>query len=251
VNVGDSRAYWLTPRYCHLLTVDDDVASRDVWMGRSLYREALARNDAGALVQAIGTREGEALRPTVQRFILEEDGLLLLCSDGLSDGDRIEQAWEETTRLVLKGNMSLEAAVQSWVNLANQLNGHDNTSVVILHCQISPENLQLFVPGEPTQPPIQPIESELSASARALLYDEEPAPTSAPTTATPSSPRTKSSATLNLWALTLGIAVLMFVLGALGITAWRQINPQGFQRTFERLFAPAPPQPTQPPTTNP
>jgi serine/threonine protein phosphatase PrpC len=29
-HVGDSRAYWITPDYCHLLTVDDDIAGREV-----------------------------------------------------------------------------------------------------------------------------------------------------------------------------------------------------------------------------
>ena len=53
VNVGDSRAYWITPEYCHQLTVDDDVAVREVRMGRSLYREALKRPDSGALTQAM------------------------------------------------------------------------------------------------------------------------------------------------------------------------------------------------------
>ncbi|HEY9648568.1 MAG TPA: PP2C family serine/threonine-protein phosphatase, partial [Chroococcidiopsis sp.] len=53
VNVGDSRAYWLTADYCHTLTVDDDVTSREVRLGRSLYREALRRSDSGALTQAI------------------------------------------------------------------------------------------------------------------------------------------------------------------------------------------------------
>lgn len=90
-SVGDSRAYWITPRYCQQLTVDDDVATREVRMGRSLYRQALQRPDAKALTQAVGTRDAELLRPTVQRFILEEDGLLLLCSDGLSDNDWIEE----------------------------------------------------------------------------------------------------------------------------------------------------------------
>ncbi len=99
VNVGDSRAYWITPRYCHKLTVDDDVAVREVRMGRGLYREALQRPDAGALTQALGTRDSEFLHPTVQRFILEEDGLLLLCSDGVSDNELVEQNWAETTRV--------------------------------------------------------------------------------------------------------------------------------------------------------
>ncbi|NJL48888.1 MAG: serine/threonine protein phosphatase, partial [Leptolyngbyaceae cyanobacterium SM2_5_2] len=33
-HIGDSRAYWITPDYCHPLTVDDDIAGREVSAGR-------------------------------------------------------------------------------------------------------------------------------------------------------------------------------------------------------------------------
>jgi serine/threonine protein phosphatase PrpC len=114
-SVGDSRAYWITPRYCQQLTVDDDVATREVRMGRRLYREALQRPDAGALTQAVGTRDAELLRPTVRRFILEEDGLLLLCSDGLSDNNWLEELCVDYPRDIFSGKLSLEAAVRSLI----------------------------------------------------------------------------------------------------------------------------------------
>ena len=123
VNVGDSRAYWIGKNYCHRLTVDDDVASREVQLGHCLYWETQLRADAGALTQALGTRDGDFLRPTIQRFIIEEEGLLLLCSDGLSDNDWVEQSWENYGPDVIEGKMSLEAAVQSWIRLANEKNG--------------------------------------------------------------------------------------------------------------------------------
>lgn len=238
VNVGDSRAYWLTPRYCHLLTVDDDVASREVRLGRSLRRHALHLPDAGALTQAVGTRDGETLQPWVQRFILEEDGVLLLCSDGLSDGDRVEQAWQHTTSLLAKNKMSLEEVARSWINLANSQNGHDNTSVVLVHCQVSPEYPQLFEPDEvPTSPPGEAVDEELPASSRALLYDEEPLPEPEPEAQAPvATPTPGSSRTFRLWAFTLGLAVIMFLVGAVGISIWRQNDPTSFQRTFERFF---------------
>jgi protein phosphatase len=34
-SIGDSRAYWITRNYCQLLTVDDDVASREVRFART------------------------------------------------------------------------------------------------------------------------------------------------------------------------------------------------------------------------
>jgi len=166
INVGDSRAYWMTPRYCHLLTVDDDVAAREVRLGRSLYREALQRPDAGALTQAIGTRDAEFLQPTIQRFLLEEDGVLLLCSDGLSDRGLIEASWAEYTDAILKGKHSLELAAKTWIDLANQQNGHDNTSVVLLRCNVSSALPEPSLPRASRR-----SESEWSAASRALIQD--------------------------------------------------------------------------------
>lgn len=137
VNVGDSRAYWITPEYCHQLSVDDDVAVREVRMGRSLYREALKRPDSGALTQAMGTREGHHLHPSVRRFILEEDGMLVLCSDGMSDNGFVEQSWADYAELIVQEKFSIESAVQSWLEFANQRNGHDNASIVLTHAQVS------------------------------------------------------------------------------------------------------------------
>lgn len=170
VNVGDSRAYWITPDSCQLLTVDDDVAVREVRFGRSFYWDAMQRRDAGALTQAVGTREAEFLRPTVQRYIVEEDGLLLLCSDGLSDSDWVEKSWTDYAPAVLQGEKSLESAVESLINLANTQNGHDNTSVVLTYYGVSPQKLILIeTEATPTQ---DPIESEPTEASKALMYDE-------------------------------------------------------------------------------
>ncbi len=135
--VGDSRAYWITSEYCQKLTVDDDVASREVSLGRSLYREAWQRPDAGALIQALGTKDADLLRPRVRRLIIEEDGLLLLCSDGLSDNDLIEQHWRDFAPEAIAGKVSLDEMAQSLVNLANEKNGHDNTTISLAYYGVS------------------------------------------------------------------------------------------------------------------
>jgi protein phosphatase len=112
----------------------------------------------------LGTRDADFLRPAIQRFIVEEDGLLLLCSDGLSDNDWVEQSWEDYGPQVLEGKMSLEAAVQSWIRLANEKNGYDNTSVVATHCRMSPERLELFSPAVASAPASAPVSAPVSAS---------------------------------------------------------------------------------------
>ncbi len=170
-HVGDSRAYWITPDYCHLLTIDDDIAGREVQAGRQFYSTLRDRPDAGALSQAVGTREAAYLHPHIQRFVVDEEGVLLLCSDGLSDRGRIESAWANYIGLIIKDIITLESAVASWVELANQKNGHDNVAVVLMHCK------QLLAPSYATAPEAEPDApadpDDLTAASRALLYGDD------------------------------------------------------------------------------
>ena len=230
VHVGDSRAYWLTPRYCHQLTVDDDVATREVRLGRSIYQEALERPDGGALTQALGTRNADALQPTVQRFIIEEDGLLLLCSDGLSDNDRVEQTWRRITQAVFTDNLSLEDAVKSWVGIANTQNGHDNTSVVMMRFLVGtspklPEPEPIVEPQPEPVPP--PAADDLTEASRALLYDEDdraaPMPSSYPF---PDIPQSKQHTSQRSWLVGAGVALLA---GLLSFLVWSLVVSNGTQ----------------------
>jgi protein phosphatase len=139
VHLGDSRAYWMTQNTCHRLTVDDDVASREVRMGRLLYRMALEREDAQSLTQALGTRTGDALHVHIQRFIVDEDGVFFLCSDGLSDRGWVDRYWNGSIASLLSEMQSLGDIAQEWIDLGNQKNGQDNISVGLLKCRISPD----------------------------------------------------------------------------------------------------------------
>ncbi|MGL5063014.1 MAG: PP2C family protein-serine/threonine phosphatase, partial [Microcoleus sp.] len=242
VNVGDSRAYWISAEGCQRLTVDDDVASREVILGHGLYWEAQRRSDAGALTQALGTRDADFLQPTIQRFVIEDEGLLLLCSDGLSDNDWVEKYWADFGPAVLKGEMSVEDAAIFLVRLANEKNGYDNTSVVMTHCRMSPEKVTLFqtktaspslslpMSGPMSAPMSAPIsapmsapmssasasvptsgiarESKLSEASKQLLYAE-----TAPSQTPPQKPQW-----LKFLVPLLGLVALM--LGGLGLGLW-------------------------------
>lgn len=135
-HVGDSRAYWITRTGCHQVTLDDDIASREVRLGYSLYRESLQQVGTGALVQALGMSSSHHLRPTVQRFIIDEDCIFLLCSDGLSDNDRVEQNWDKELLPVLEKKVSLSAAATKLIEIANYQNGHDNVTVGLVYYQV-------------------------------------------------------------------------------------------------------------------
>ncbi|MBD2362348.1 protein phosphatase 2C domain-containing protein [Anabaena minutissima FACHB-250] len=243
VNVGDSRAYWITHEYCQQLTVDDDVATREVRSARSLYHQALQRPDAHALTQALGSKDADSLRFGIKRLILEEDGILLLCSDGLSDHNWVEKSWQHYAVPILKGEMAIADAVNKWIELANEKNGHDNISVVLTLCRLSKDYL---VPIPPPQPlveipeELEPTETEESAlaeiepqstlaeSSQALLdleLTEEPSPP----------PPTKPSHRRKSLLVVGGVLALLMGSTGVGLFALWQLYPQTFQQMCQKL----------------
>ncbi|HEY9612045.1 PP2C family serine/threonine-protein phosphatase [Allocoleopsis sp.] len=136
-HVGDSRVYWVTRHNCHQVTLDDDLASREVRLGYALYRNAVQQPTAGSLVQALGMAPSATLHPTVQRFVLDEDSVFLLCSDGLSDYDRVEQYWQTEILPLLEGRVDLPTAGGRLIEIANTQNGHDNATIALIHCKVN------------------------------------------------------------------------------------------------------------------
>ncbi|NJK35402.1 MAG: SpoIIE family protein phosphatase, partial [Oscillatoriales cyanobacterium SM2_2_1] len=138
VSVGDSRVYLCTPDRPYQITLDDDVATREATLGYNLYAYASKRYDGGALIQALGTRSSDQLQPRVHRFIIDEDCLLLLCSDGLSDFERVSQIYDAHIRPVLTEHRPLYASCQNLIEQANKLNGHDNITVALMRFTCAP-----------------------------------------------------------------------------------------------------------------
>lgn len=135
-HVGDSRIYWITSNSCHQVTIDDDLASREVRLGYAIYRDSLQYPSAGALIQALGMRDSASLHPNLQRYLIDEDCIFLLCTDGLSDFDRVEQQWKHKILPVLEGKQNIINTVQDLIHFANEENGHDNVTVALVHCQV-------------------------------------------------------------------------------------------------------------------
>jgi protein phosphatase len=142
-HVGDSRAYLITRYGCYQVTLDDDVASREVRLGYALYRDVVEHPVAGSLIQALGMVAANGLYPNIQRLIVDEDCLFLLCSDGLSDYDRVEELWQTELLPVLEGTVALETAGRRLIELANLKNGHDNVTIGLVHCQLAPETEEI------------------------------------------------------------------------------------------------------------
>jgi protein phosphatase len=107
----------------------------------------------------------ELLKPTVQRFLAIEDGILLLCSDGLSDRNLVESSWQNYAEQILRSETPLEQAVQSWLDLAHSQNGDDNISLVLMSCQISRPMLKSKSNSNSNLVPIDPLSPRFQVAA--------------------------------------------------------------------------------------
>jgi serine/threonine protein phosphatase PrpC len=137
-HVGDSRVYRLTrKRGLEQLTVDHEVGQREMQRG---VEEAIAyaRPDAYQLTQALGPRNEQFINPDVQFFELNEDTLFVLCSDGLSDNDLIEAHWQTHLAPLLSSRANLEQGMLQLIELANEHNGHDNITAVLIRVKVRP-----------------------------------------------------------------------------------------------------------------
>ncbi|NEP30983.1 MULTISPECIES: protein phosphatase 2C domain-containing protein [Moorena] len=176
-HVGDSRIYWVSRHGCHQVTLDDDLASREVRLGYTLYRHALQQPTSGALVQALGMGSSTTLHPTVQRLVLDEDCLFLLCSDGLSDNDRVEQYWETEILPILDGQIDLKKAAERIIELANTKNGHDNVTVALIYCQVTPSQPSLPIQLSPPRIESLPTLETNKTLMLNVKSDQQPAST--------------------------------------------------------------------------
>jgi protein phosphatase len=93
-------------------------------------------SSSGSLFQALGMNSSTALHPNIRRTIVDEECIFLLCSDGVSDRDRVDQYWQTEILPVLEGKVDLATACQRTIVMANTQNGHDNATVALVHCQV-------------------------------------------------------------------------------------------------------------------
>ncbi|MEQ8969988.1 MAG: serine/threonine phosphatase [Coleofasciculus sp. C1-SOL-03] len=137
-HVGDSRLYRLTRKGgLEQLTVDHEVGQREMKRG---VEEAIAysRPDAYQLTQALGPRSDQFVTPDINFLELNEDTLFVLCSDGLSDNEVIENNWQTHLAPLLSSRANLEQGILQLVDLANEQNGHDNITAILIRVKVRP-----------------------------------------------------------------------------------------------------------------
>ncbi|MBE9138297.1 serine/threonine phosphatase [Nodosilinea sp. LEGE 07088] len=139
VHVGDSRLYSYSRRLgLRQLTLDHEVGQREI--NRGVEPElAYARPDAYQLTQALGPRGKEDLSPSIAYHEITEDTLLLLCSDGLSDNDLLERHVDSHIADLLSSKANLDHGVAQLIDLANEKNGHDNITAILIRIKLQPD----------------------------------------------------------------------------------------------------------------
>ena len=143
-HVGDSRLY----RYSRKgglkqVTIDHEVGQREIQRGTEATA-AYSRPDAYQLTQALGPRDENFISPDIQFFEINEDMVLILASDGLTDNDLLETHRETHIDPLISSLTNLEQGVSQLVELANQYNGHDNITAIAIRAKVRPNLDQLW-----------------------------------------------------------------------------------------------------------
>ncbi|OCQ95504.1 serine/threonine protein phosphatase [Oscillatoriales cyanobacterium USR001] len=137
-HVGDSRLYRLRRGWeLEKITRDHEVGQREI--NRGIEPEiAYSRPDAYQLTQALGPRDESFVKPEIQFLELTEDTLFILASDGLTDNHLLETHGKTKLESLLSSQSSLDQGVKELIDLANQYNGHDNITAILIRAKVKP-----------------------------------------------------------------------------------------------------------------
>lgn len=124
-NAGDSRAYILRNRELVQITEDHSYVSELVKSGSLSEEEARNHSERHKITKALGV--DLMVKPDIYNINIEEDDIILLCSDGLYG----EVSKEEITD-ILSEDKEMSKIAEKLVDTANKNGGSDNITVVCL-----------------------------------------------------------------------------------------------------------------------
>jgi protein phosphatase len=135
-HVGDSRCYGITPTQGLIqLTLDHEVGQQQILRGVD-PDIAYGRPDSYQLTQAIGPRDRNYIAPEIRFFELQEDTLIVLASDGLTDNQLLENYWLTNVAPLLSTDANLQDGVDRLIDFANEYNGHDNITALVVRAKL-------------------------------------------------------------------------------------------------------------------
>ena len=124
LNVGDSRAYHIWGDNMQQITKDHTEVQRLIDRGRITEKEGLNHPDRNCITRAVGAES--IIVPDYFEFDLQDDSIILLCSDGLhAYGTDAAIA----DRII---NTPIAKSARALVDYAIKRGGKDNVSVALL-----------------------------------------------------------------------------------------------------------------------
>lgn len=126
-HIGDSRAYLLHGSHLDRLTLDHTLVQQMVEAGTISESEATKHPKRHMLTRSLGVKE--YMTPDTTSFDIFEGDVILLCTDGLYGCIS-----DKEIRDIMRKNKDLEMCGQKLVDAAIEAGGHDNVTVVLIHC---------------------------------------------------------------------------------------------------------------------
>ena len=263
-HIGDSRVYLIRNGTPSRLTRDHSMVQELIDQGSLKAEDAALHPDANRITRALGMAPHVEPELRSETFQLQNDDLLLLCSDGLTD--LANDA--ELAQLANEQSTPLQALCKRYVSLANARGGHDNITVQLLHVlsMPSPRLGDTYV-DTTTEPPPAPAKTLVEESTKTWIDEDKGAPLErtvdgqvhvapgktviddGPTQVIPPRPRSPEAATpnavgkpktaLKLWLV--GAACVLSIFAAVGV--WAIVHKF---KGKESQPPPPPPEPTEP-----
>lgn len=124
-NIGDSRCYLFNESGFKQVTEDHSLVNELVRTGQITKEAAENHPRKNVLLRALGTET--KVEMDVLTVIFEEDNMILLCSDGLSN-----KLSEQEMLEIIQNDQPFEDKANSFIDLANDYGGEDNITLVLI-----------------------------------------------------------------------------------------------------------------------
>lgn len=128
-HIGDSRIYSINEEAIRQVTTDHSYVNVLIDSGEITEEEAAVHPRRNWIMKALGSER--TVDPDFISLDLKEEKYLLICTDGLSN--KVDST---TMKNIILSADSLREKTETLVNLANEMGGEDNISVILLRPSI-------------------------------------------------------------------------------------------------------------------
>jgi PPM family protein phosphatase len=138
-HVGDSRIYLIRKKIICQLSEDHSLVAMLLANGEISHEESYRHPQRNILTKCIGSKEvfNSGYVQTLQAFgssssiLLEQDDIIILCSDGVWDLVSQTELAE-----IFAENRNLKIAVSNTINLVLTRGARDNATIVVMRCSL-------------------------------------------------------------------------------------------------------------------